>query len=173
MRITHTFVVAIISTLGWACDDPRAESSPAAREKSPVPPTAQTAGDRTAPIPTTTPTTSPRNADASQDRGDAQETSDAERRLYGTWAAENVSSPIGDVRIRLVIRREGPLRILAWSELPMVGKVREKEASYEINGDTISSEALRGGTSARYRFEGGNLLLTLSDGRTVRFTRKP
>lgn len=80
---------------------------------------------------------------------------------------------MGDVKVKLTFREDGPVRILAWSELPLVGQVRNKQAPYEIHGNTISSQALRGGTSVKYRFDGDVLVIEYQDGKTVRFTRAP
>jgi hypothetical protein len=43
---------------------------------------------------------------------------------------------------------------MAWSDLPFAGKVRDKKAPYTINGDTIHSDAIRGGTTVKYWFDG-------------------
>ena len=84
----------------------------------------------------------------------------------------DVDSPVGDLKVQVTFRREGPVRIVAWSELPFVGKVRETKGPYDVHGDTISSSAIRGGSSVKYRFDGEQLLITYADGKTVRFDRK-
>ncbi len=55
--------------------------------------------------------------------------------------------------------------------MPFVGKVKETKGPYEIQGDKITSKAIRGGTSVKYRFDGEALVVTYSDGKTVRFNR--
>ena len=116
----------------------------------------------------TRPATSPastRSADATQEpTGDRA-------KLYGTWVARDVDASMGEVKIRLTFHKKGPVEILAWSDLPLVGQVRNKEAAYEIHGNTISSDALRGGTSVNYRFDGVDLIIEYKDGKSVRFTR--
>ena len=89
----------------------------------------------------------------------------------GTWVAEDVDSKVGEVKIRLVFREEGPVKIVAWSELPLVGKVRDKKAPYEVHGNKITSQAIRGGTTVKYWFDGGQLVIEYEDGKTVRFHR--
>ena len=93
-------------------------------------------------------------------------------RLYGTWVAENVNTDSGDVRIRLTFREDGPVKIAAWSELPLIGQVRDKTAPFEVHGNTITSDAIRGGTTVHYRFDQGDLIIEDEDGKTVRFTRQ-
>jgi hypothetical protein len=93
-------------------------------------------------------------------------------RLYGTWVARDVDVSMGEVKIELTFAEEGPVRILAWSDLPFVGQVRNKKGPYDIQGNTISSSAIRGGTSVDYRFEGKDLIIAYKDGKTVRFQRK-
>ncbi|HEV7299919.1 MAG TPA: hypothetical protein VGN72_11190 [Tepidisphaeraceae bacterium] len=97
----------------------------------------------------------------------------AAQRLYGTWEAENVEAPIGDVRVRLTFKEEGPVRIAAWSELPLVGQVRDKKGPYEVQGNKITSEAIRGGTTVQYRFDGDDVLvIEYTEGKSVRFHRQ-
>ena len=96
---------------------------------------------------------------------------DPEERLFGTWVAEDVDVKMGQVKIRLVFKKEGPVKIAAWSDMPFVGKVRDKTAPYEVHGNTISSEAIRGGTTVKYRFDGDDLVIEYKDGKTVRFRR--
>lgn len=111
------------------------------------------------------PTTSPAATRAADDEA-------AHSRLFGTWVAKDVDASMGEVKIRLTFRKGGPVQILAWSDLPFVGQVRDKEAAYEIHGNTLTSAALRGGTSVNYRFDGKDLLIEYKEGKTVRFTRE-
>lgn len=92
-------------------------------------------------------------------------------RLFGTWTASNVQSPIGEVRIQLTFKEDGPVRIMAWSELPLVGQVRNKTAAYTVEGGVIRSDAVGNGTRCEYWFEDGHLMLRYEDGRVIRFTR--
>lgn len=94
-------------------------------------------------------------------------------RLYGTWVAQNVQAPMGQVDIRLSFQEQGPVRILAWSELPLVGQVRSKTAPYKIQDHTLVSEAIRGGTSVKYWFTPqGQLVIQYQDGQRIVFERK-
>lgn len=123
---------------------------------------AQPAAQTTRPTGTTQPARQP----AAADDGDVPE------RLLGTWVAKNVDTSMGAVDIELTFREDGPVRILAWSDLPLVGQVRNKEAPYEVRDHTIQSDAIRGGTSVEYRFnEQGQLVIEYKDGKTVTFDR--
>ena len=115
----------------------------------------------------------PTNTAASSDtaRGNKSEPG-APEKLYGTWVANDVDAKIGEVKIKLTFREEGTMKIAAWSELPLVGQVRDLKGPYEVQGDTISSKAIRGGTAAKYWFEGEQLVLQFEDGKTVRFQRE-
>ena len=93
-------------------------------------------------------------------------------RLYGTWVARNVDAKMGEVKIQLTFKEDGPVKILAWSDLPFVGQVRDKKAPYEVHGNTISSDAIRGGTSVKYHFDGDDLIIEYGDGKTVLFKRQ-
>lgn len=93
-------------------------------------------------------------------------------KLYGTWAADNVETMLGAVRLNVTFRREGPVSIVAWSTLPLVGKVRSTQGSYEVKNGSITSDSIHGGTSMEYWFDSGDLMLKYSDGKTVRLHRK-
>lgn len=106
----------------------------------------------------------PTTASARQTESDLQ-------RLHGAWVAHDVDTKLGDVKIKLVFHDEGPVKILAWSDLPLVGQVRNKSAPYAVHDHTISSEALRGGTSVKYWFDDqGHLIIQYNDGKTVQFS---
>lgn len=94
-------------------------------------------------------------------------------RLNGSWVAEDVDVKIGEVTIALTFPDEGPMNIVAWSEIPFVGEVKNLTVPYVVQGDTISSKAIRGGTKARYGFEGEQLVLQFENGTTIRFHRTP
>ena len=93
-------------------------------------------------------------------------------RLFGTWVAHDVDTKLGEVKIRLTFKEEGPVKIVAWSDLPIVGQVRNTTAPYTVRNNVIHSDAIRGGTSVEYWFDGDNLMIRYSDGKTVRFTRQ-
>ena len=95
-----------------------------------------------------------------------------ERKLNGVWVAEDVDVKHGSVKIRLTFREEGPMKLAAWSDIPFVGQVRDKTAPYEVNGNVISSEAIRGGTSVEYWFDRDDLIIKYREGKTVRFQRQ-
>lgn len=93
-------------------------------------------------------------------------------KLYGTWIAKDVDAKMGEVKVKLTFREEGPVKLLAWSDIPFVGKVKDLKGPYEVHGDTISSKAIRGGTKAKYSFEGEQLVLQFEGGKVVRFRRE-
>jgi len=93
-------------------------------------------------------------------------------KLYGTWVAKDVEAKVGEVTIKLSFREEGGMKLVAWSELFFVGKVKEMKGPYKVRGDTISSKAIRGGTKAKFWFEGEQLVLKFKDGKIVRFHRE-
>jgi len=94
-----------------------------------------------------------------------------EDKLMGTWIAEDVDAKLGQVKIKLTFRKEGPMKLAAWSDIPFVGQVRDKAAPYEVHGDVISSDVIRGGTSVTYWFEGEQLVIRYKEGKTVAFHR--
>ncbi len=71
------------------------------------------------------PTTSAASAD--EDGGNTVQ-SDPHEKLYGAWIANDVDTKIGEVQIKLTFRRVGTVRLLAWSEIPFVGKVKHLRA---------------------------------------------
>lgn len=150
-------VVAVATVVLGGCDRSASRHGGSSATKQPAPTTAAAA-------PTSAPATRPTTRPAS-----GRTTNDPAERLYGTWVAEDVDAKMGQVKIRLVFREEGPVKIAAWSELPFVGQVRDKTAPYEVNGNTISSEAIRGGTTVKYWFDGEDLIIEYKDGKTVRF----
>lgn len=93
-------------------------------------------------------------------------------KLYGTWIANDVDTEMGEVKIKLTFRRVGTLRLLAWSDIPFVGQVKDLKAPYEVHRDTIRSKAIRGGATVQYSFEGEQLLLQFEGGKVVRFRRE-
>ena len=95
-----------------------------------------------------------------------------EQKLNGVWVAEDVDVAVGNVKVRLTFREEGPMKLAAWSDIPFAGQVRDKTAPYEVHGNVISSEAIRGGTSVEYWFENDDLIIKYREGKTVRFRRQ-
>lgn len=91
--------------------------------------------------------------------------------LTGTWLAENVSAPVGDVKVRLRFREDGPVKLIAISELPFVGEVKNTESPYSVEGGKIVAPEIRGGVSMPYHFEGDELVLEYKPGQTVRFRK--
>jgi hypothetical protein len=92
--------------------------------------------------------------------------------LYGTWIAKAVDGELGEVMIRLTFRREKKATLLAWSDIPFVGHVRDLKGSFSVHGDTISSEALRDGKKANFSFENDQLVLLFISGKVMRFDRE-
>jgi hypothetical protein len=151
--MNRVFVVLVLAVFIWSCD------SGSSRDKGDG--SSQRAAARTEARTT--------NASATQT---ASATQPQHERLYGTWVANDVDTKLGDVKVQVTFKEQGPVKILAWSDLPLVGQVRDKQAPYEVHGNTISSDALRGGTSVKYHFDGDDLIIQYNDGKTVRFNRK-
>jgi hypothetical protein len=117
------------------------------------------------------PTTSAASEDEDEDGGSTVE-SDPHETLYGAWIANDVDTTMGEVTIKLTFRRVGTVKLLAWSEIPFVGKVKDLKGPYDVQGETIRSKAIRGGTKVKYSFESEQLLLQFEDGTVVRFRRE-
>lgn len=159
---------AIAFVLVGGCERSVERSDVGSSTTSPVSNTTATTAAAQKTPPGTRPTTGPATAPAAQNPVKAQ---DPAERLHGTWVAEDVDVKMGQVKIRLVFKEDGPVKIAAWSDIPFVGQVRDKTAPYEVDGNTISSEAIRGGTTVNYRFDGDDLIIEYKDGKTVRFHR--
>lgn len=93
-------------------------------------------------------------------------------KLYGTWIAKGVDAKLGQVKIRLIFRREKKATLMAWSDIPFVGQVRDLKGSFSVHGDTIRSEALRDGKKAKFSFKKKQLVLRFISGRVMRFDRE-
>lgn len=117
-------------------------------------------------VSTTNPTTEPQATATTQSADDA--TAD---RLYGTWVANDVDAKIGSLKVKLTFHQDGPMKLVAWSDIPFVGEVRNKTCPYQVHGDIISSQAIRGGTSVHYHFDGDDLIIRYEAGKTIRFHR--
>ena len=104
--------------------------------------------------------------------GKDEKPSHSPERLFGTWTAKDVDAKMGEVKIRLTFRREKKATLLAWSDIPFVGQVRDLKGSFSVHGDTISSEAIRDGKNAKFSFENDQLVLRFKSGKVVRFDRE-
>lgn len=92
--------------------------------------------------------------------------------LYGTWIAKDVDAKLGEVKIRLTFLVEKKATLMAWSDIPFAGKVRDLEGAFTVHGDTISSEALRDGKKAKFSFKNDQLVLRFISGKVIRFDRE-
>lgn len=144
MRNVHLLMI-VMSLLPLGCSDASPDATPSTRQ----------ATARSAPAMT-------RAADARS----------PEERLYGTWFAKDVDAKMGEVDIKLTFREEGPMKLAAWSDIPFAGQVRDETGSFEVQGNVISSTAIRGGTSVTYSFDGDDLIIQYKEGKTVRFKRQ-
>lgn len=79
---------------------------------------------------------------------------------------------MGEVKIQLTFRREKKATLLAWSDIPFIGQVRDLKGSFSVHRDTISSEALRDGKKAKFSFEKDQLVLLFISGKVIRFDRE-
>ena len=170
---TRTAALVLVTCVGAASCD---HTSSGAGEAPGSPASAHTVGKADATTSTAPPPASATSTAAAATTKTTTQTAGGEEspheRLYGTWVARDVDTKMGEVKIQLTFKQEGPVKILAWSDLPFVGQVRNKRAAYEVHGNTISSDAIRGGTSVKYRFDGGDLIIEYQDGKTVRFKRQ-
>jgi hypothetical protein len=103
---------------------------------------------------------------------ESESPSSPSERLYGTWTAKDVDARMGEVRIRLTFRQEKNATLLAWSDIFLVGQVRDLKESFSVDGNTISSEAIRDGKEANFSFENDQLVLRFKSGKVVRFNRE-
>jgi len=126
----------------------------------------------TPPSPATGPSATSKPATKQTSSQDKSHDQAMEDKLMGTWIAKDVDAKIGEVKIKLTFRKEGQMKLAAWSDIPFAGQVRDKTAPYEVHGDVISSDAIRGGTSVTYWFEGEQLVIRYKAGKTVRFDRQ-
>lgn len=94
-------------------------------------------------------------------------------KLIGAWMSNepvDVDAP-GSARIKVIFKEEGVTRVVAWSTIPLVGKVKTVTGPYEVKDNKIVSKAIRGGAAVRYWFEGGQLAIEYTEGQIVRFHR--
>lgn len=186
MTRTTTLLALLLALLPCGCDMNNAAEDPS----SPAVRAADERGDDPASEPRPAPHDPENDTQSSATRNDAEDdarssqtntsearSSDAqspdarspEERLMGTWVAQDVDVSLGEVKVKLTFRREGSLKIAAWSDIPLVGQVRDKTKPFEVNGNTITSEALRGGTTAEFWFEDDHLMIQLADGKIIEF----
>ncbi|MBK8535474.1 MAG: hypothetical protein IPL59_10290 [Candidatus Competibacteraceae bacterium] len=104
--------------------------------------------------------------------GKDEKPSQPPERLYGTWTAKDVDAKMGEVKIRLTFRREKKVTLLAWSDISSFGQVRDLKGAFSVQGDTISSEAIRDGKKAKFFFENDQLVLHFKSDKVVRFDRE-
>jgi hypothetical protein len=149
-------------TTDTATRDTTAQSTRSANDTAPASPRPSTSASGPA-------TTAPATTRAAQGSAGQSQPPD---RLFGTWVARDVDAAMGEVKIKLVFRREGPMSLMAWSDIPLVGQVRDKEAPFEATANTIHSDAIRGGTTVNYHInDQGQLIIEYRDGKTVTFSR--
>lgn len=96
-----------------------------------------------------------------------------EEKLYGTWISDKVESPLGPIKNRVTFHKEGEVSICTWSVLPFLeGKeLRTTKGPFKVEGDTITSNSIEGGTKVQYHFEGDDLVIRYGNGKTVRLHR--
>jgi hypothetical protein len=104
--------------------------------------------------------------------GEDEKPSRSPEQLYGTWIAKDVDAKLGEVKIRLTFRLEKKATLMAWSDIPFVGKVRDLKGSFSVHGDTVRSEALRDGKKAKFSFKKKQLVLRFKSGRVLCFDRE-
>jgi len=122
--------------------------------------------------PTSSPTTSPPISSRPATTPLVQDALSPEQQLLGIWVANDVDAKIGEVKIKLTFLEYDGMKLAAWSDIPFVGQVRDKKGSYEVQGNIVSSEAIRGGTSVEFWFEDEDLIIKYKDGKTVRFHKE-
>lgn len=104
---------------------------------------------------------------------EGEKPSEPPEQLYGTWTAKDVDAKMGEVEIQLTFYREQKATLLAWSDIPFVGQVRNLKGAFSVDGNTVSSVAIRDGKKAKFSFEHDQLVLRFKSGKVVRFDKKP
>lgn len=96
-----------------------------------------------------------------------------EAKLYGTWISDKVESPLGPIKNRVTFHKEGDVSICTWSVLPFLeGKeLRSTQGPFKVEGDTITSDSIEGGTKVQFHFEGDDLVIRYGSGKTVHLHR--
>ncbi len=92
--------------------------------------------------------------------------------LYGIWTARDVDVKMGDIKIQITFSGEKNVGVMAWSDIPFVGLVRDLKGPFLVHGDTISSEAIRDGKNVKFSFESEQLVFRFKSGKVVRFDRE-
>ncbi len=141
---TALFLLIFVSMLHLGCSDAPSES---------VPPTRQ-ATSRATPATTR-----------------ASVCSSSAKRLLGTWFAKDQGED-GRRRHQAHVPQRGADAPRGLVGHPVRWAGADKTGSYEVRGDVISSEAIRGGTSVNYSFDGDDLIIRYKEGKTVRFKRQ-
>lgn len=123
-----------------------------------------------------TPSTAPATSSASSSDGaDAEASGESDiplERLLGTWRAEGVDAPMGNVNITLDFQEDGQVHLEANSTLPFVGEVRDKVRSFELRNGKIHVPNLRDGVTMPLSFRGEDtLILEYKQGERVEFRR--
>lgn len=117
---------------------------------------------------------SPSGAAASTPSAEAQEgpqSKTVDDRLFGKWVAKDVDVPqLGSAEIHFTLKRSDQVHIAAWSDIPFVGQVRNKEAPFHTEDGKLVSDAIRGGTKVKYHFTPeDNLVIQYQDGKRITF----
>ncbi len=100
----------------------------------------------------------------------ADDPGDPDDRLTGTWKATGVETPAGPAEMTVIFRENETGRVVAVSELPFMGQLKEVNTGYTLKDGKIHCEA--DGRVMPYSFEGQHtLLLQYEADRTIRFTR--
>lgn len=93
---------------------------------------------------------------------------EALERLYGKWVSEEVQTKVGPTVNTIVFRKDGTVRIDTRSTLPMLGHIRTTEGPFRVEGDTLTSDSIEGGTTVKFHFDGDDLLIETKDNKTIR-----
>jgi hypothetical protein len=91
--------------------------------------------------------------------------------IAGRWMATRVASPIGPVKIELVLRPDGSCHINAWTTGPLTARLKDANGTYAIRGGRLCSHLLKTG-SCPFVLDDGNLLVEYKPGQIVTFHRE-
>lgn len=105
---------------------------------------------------------------AKKEEAPAAATPDIVERLYGRWVSEEVNTKAGPTINTIEFRRDGTVRIDTRSTLPLLGHLRTTEGPFRVEGETLTSDSIEGGTTVKFRFEGDDLLIETKDQKTIR-----
>jgi hypothetical protein len=93
---------------------------------------------------------------------------DPAERLYGTWISEEVPTRVGPTVNTVTFRKDGTVRIDTKSALPLLGHLRTTEGPFQVEGDTLSSDTIEGGTRMHFDFDGDVLVLRTKKDKIIR-----